>query len=40
MTIKERESHELPYTEIVKSGTIRLASGNVQTADNIKNVPK
>ena len=26
-TKKERELHELPYTEIVKSGTVRLASG-------------
>ena len=26
MTPKKREVHELPFTEIVKSGTIRIAS--------------
>ena len=26
MRPKEKELHELPYTEMVKSGTIRLAS--------------
>ena len=36
MRPKNRELHELPYTEMVKSGTIRLTTGYVRpsTPDN------